>query len=130
MSQFVVTGAVCMCSQGIGPSTLSVLPTHLTNISGSPGGNITDNAPFVNIPPFPLCNSSSNPTVIAATAAALGVHTPSACVPVFAAPWSGGSSTVMVSGSPALNATSTLSCTYGGSVSISFAGQVTVNVPS
>jgi hypothetical protein len=50
-------------------------------------------------------------------------------VPVTAAPWISGSPTVLIGSLPALNSTSTCMCSYGGVISISYAGQVTTTVP-
>ena len=63
------------------------------NIS-APFSNIMDNVTMLNILPFGMCTSPSNPTVAAATAAALGVLTPMPCVPVIPAPWAPGSPTI------------------------------------
>jgi len=82
----VCTGAVMMCSFGAAPSTLAVLPANCV-LTTTPAANIMDNKPIVNVPPFGMCSSLANPTVAAATAAALGVLTPMPCVPVTAAPW-------------------------------------------
>jgi hypothetical protein len=70
-------GASMMCSFGAAPSTLVVLPTNKV-LATTPAANIMDNKPIVNIPPFGVCMSLANPTVAAATAAALGVLTPHA----------------------------------------------------
>lgn len=82
----VCTGAMLHCSFGIAPATLNVLPTSRTIVNSLPMANIMDNKPFVNILPFGMCNSIANPTVAAATAAALGVLTPMPCIPAISAP--------------------------------------------
>lgn len=125
----VCDGALLMCTMGIGPSTLGVLPINMVNTSNKPAANIMDHKPFINIKPFPLCNAKLNPTVIAATAAALGTPTPSACVPNTPAPWTPGSPTVTLKFFPALNKSSQLMCMWGGSISISFEGEVTEQIP-
>jgi hypothetical protein len=127
MAQQVTAGAMMMCSFGMAPSVLSVLPVNRTNAGGPPAANIMDFAPMVNIPPFGMCMSVANPTVAAATAAALGVLTPMPCIPV-TTPWKPGSPTVMLGGPPALNNTSTCQCCWGGVITIGFPGQVTTNV--
>jgi len=117
-----------MCTNGLGPSTFIATP-KMIQTSMMDAGNIMDNIPFTNVPPFPMCNAPANPTVIAATAAALGTPTPAACIPVFPGPWVPGAPTVLLSNQPALDNTCKLMCAYGGSVSISFAGQVTHQIP-
>ena len=129
MPQQVVSGAMMMCSFGVAPSSLIVLPVNRTMAGGVPAANIMDNKPIVNIPPFGMCTSLANPTVAAATSAALGVLTPMPCVPVIAAPWTPGSPTVLIGNMPALNNTSTCMCNWAGVISITFAGQVTVMIP-
>ncbi|EPK7283393.1 TPA: DUF4280 domain-containing protein [Citrobacter farmeri] len=124
----VCTGAMIQCSFGIAPSTLNVLPVNRTLVNNLPMANIMDNQPFVNILPFGMCNSLANPTVAAATAAALGVLTPMPCIPATVAPWAPGSPTVMAGNAPALNAQSRLMCTWGGVIQISFPGQMTTVV--
>lgn len=128
MGQLVCSGAMMMCSFGMAPSTLSVLPANKTMAAGPPAANIMDNKPMVNIPPFGACMSMANPTVAAATAAALGVLTPMPCIPNTAAPWSPGSPTVMIANMPALNNSCMCNCMWGGVITISVAGQATVNV--
>ena len=116
------------CSFGVAPSTLVVLPANRV-LTGTPAATIMDGKPIVNVPPFGMCNSPSNPQVIAATAAALGVLTPMPCVPVTPAPWVPGSPTVLIGGIPALNNTSKLMCAWAGVIQITNAGQLTVDVP-
>lgn len=124
----VCTGALLQCSFGVAPSMLNVLPTSRTLVSNMPMSNIMDNKPFVNILPFGICNSIANPTVAAATAAALGVLTPMPCIPTTPAPWMPGSPTVLVGNIPALTAQSQLMCIWGGVIQIRFPGQMTTVV--
>jgi len=127
MGQLVVSGAMMMCSFGAAPSALSVLPANKT-MCGAPAANIMDKNPMVNIAPFGMCMSMANPTVVSATAAALGVLTPMPCIPATTAPWVPGSPTVMIANMPALNSTCKCMCMWGGVISITFAGQATTNV--
>lgn len=128
MPQQVTSGAVMMCSFGVAPSALNVLPINRTNAT-APAANIMDFIPMTNIPTFGMCMSIANPAVASATAAALGVLTPMPCVPVTTSPWTPGSATCMIGGMPALNSTSTCMCTWGGVITIGFPGQVTTNIP-
>ena len=125
MAIHVCMGATLMCSFGMAPSSLVVLPKNKTMTSYVPAANIMDNVPMVNIMPFGMCTSLANPTVAAATSAALGVLTPMPCVPVTVAPWAPGSPTVMLGNMPALNNTSTLMCTWAGVIQITMPGQTT-----
>ena len=128
MGQQVTTGAMMMCSFGMAPSALNVLPLNRV-LAGTPAANIMDNKPMVNIPPFGMCMSIANPMVAAATAAAMGVLTPMPCIPVTMAPWVPGSPTVLIGNMPALNNTSKCMCNWGGVIQITFPGQVTTMVP-
>ena len=128
MAQEVVSGAMMLCTFGAAPSSLSVLPANMVNAGGPAAANIMDHKPNVNIPPFGVCMSLANPQVAAATAAALGVLTPMPCVPMTMAPWAPGSPTVMIGNMPALNSTSKCICNWGGQISVTFPGQLTVTV--
>ena len=128
MGQLVVNGAMMTCTFGVAPGTLTVLPVGRVQSSNQPAANIMDSKPNVNIAPFGMCMSMSNPQVASATAAAQGVLTPQPCVPMTMAPWSPGSPTVMVAGQPALTNSSTCNCTWGGVVTISNPGQMTTSV--
>jgi hypothetical protein len=129
MGQKVVAGAVLQCSFGAAPSALVVLPVNRVLAGGPPAATIMDHAPIMNVPPFGMCSTPSNPMVAAATAAALGVLTPMPCIPVTAAPWAPGSPTVLIGGLPALNASSKCLCNWGGVISVGFPGQVQTEIP-
>jgi hypothetical protein len=128
MPQLVTSGAMMMCTFGVAPSALNVLPVNGT-MAGAPAANIMDYIPMVNIPPFGMCLSIANPMVASATAAALGVLTPMPCIPATVAPWAPGSPTVLIGNMPALNNTCMCNCMWGGVISITFSGQMTTNVP-
>jgi hypothetical protein len=76
----------------------------------------------VNIPPFGMCASLANPTVAAATTAALGVLTPMPCTPMVVTPWAPGAPRTLIGGKPALTAGSTCTCAYGGAITITMPG--------
>lgn len=124
----VVSNAMAMCTFGMAPSTLEVLPITMTTGCAMPAGNITSAIPFADVMPFAMCMSLANPAVAAATAAAFGVLTPMPCTPVTTS-WVPGSPTVMLGGPPALDATSTCPCSFGGVVMLTFPGEVTIQVP-
>ncbi|MFO0624126.1 MAG: DUF4280 domain-containing protein [Polyangiales bacterium] len=127
MTVLVVNGATCSCSFGAAPSSLLVLPAKMVNGSKLPIATIMDFVPGTNILPFGMCNTPSNPTVAAATAAALGVLTPMPCVPATVAPWVPGKPMVMVGKMPALDQSSKCMCMWGGVIQVTNAGQATVD---
>jgi hypothetical protein len=129
MPQHVCNGALLACTFGVAPSAMVVLPKNKMMSSNMPAANIMDNVPMVNIMPFGMCSSPANPTVAAATAAALGVLTPMPCVPNIPGPWVPGAPTVMLSNMPVLNNTSKLMCAYGGVISVNMPGQMTEMTP-
>lgn len=128
MAMQVCMGATLQCSFGAAPSSLVVLPVNRT-LTVVPDANIMDNKPMVNIMPFGMCSSPSNPTVAAATAAALGVLTPMPCVPVTPAPWVPGAPTVLIANMPALDSNSKLMCVWGGVIQVVNPGQTSVMLP-
>src|ERR1700741_914660 len=98
----VVATAQLMCSFGVAPAVLSVIPKGLpVQAGGQMAATIQDFMPNANIPPFGMCTTPSNPQVAAATSAALGVLTPQPCIPMTTAPWTPGSPTVTINGAPA-----------------------------
>lgn len=125
----VAMGASTMCTMGLAPGTLMVLPISRTMVENKPAANIMDNKPFVNIMPFGMCKSPANPAVAAATAAALGVLTPMPCTPMTAAPWSPGCPKVMINNMPALNNSSKCVCSFGGMISITNPGATKQMIP-
>ncbi|MBX9408458.1 DUF4280 domain-containing protein [Pseudomonas baetica] len=126
----VCATATLQCSFGAAPSALNVLPVNRTLTGGMPAANIMDYIPLVNILPFGVCMSMANPTVAAATAAALGVLTPMPCIPATASPWiPGGAPTLLLGGMPAIDANSTLMCTWAGVIKIVMPGQMQMLIP-
>jgi Domain of unknown function (DUF4280) len=128
MGIHVCMGGMMMCTFGMAPSSIVPTPKPIMT-SNMVAANIMDHNPIVNIPPFGACMSLANPTVAAATAAALGVLTPMPCIPNTPAPWVPGSPTVLVQNFPALNESSKLMCIWAGVISITFPGQVTEFIP-
>jgi hypothetical protein len=125
----VVNGAQLTCSFGAAPSSLVVLPVNRTQSGDQAAANIMDHIPMTNIMPFGMCSAPTNPQVMAATAAALGVLTPQPCVPATASPWVPGAPTVMIGNQPALDNTSTCMCTWLGVITVASPGQTTEQIP-
>jgi Domain of unknown function (DUF4280) len=129
MPQHVCNGAMLMCSFGVAPSQLTVLPVNRVNTSNQPAATIMDHQPMVNISSFGVCVTLTNPAVAAATSAALGVLTPQPCIPATVTPWVPGATTVLVGNQPALDNTCTLNCMWGGIIQVAVPGQFTELIP-
>ncbi len=124
--QVVMTGQIA-CSFGAAPVPLTVIPMGQPVMAGKMlAANIQQHIPMANIATFGMCMAPTNPMVIAATAAALGVFTPMPCIPVTAAPWIPGNPTVMINGQPALNNACTCMCAWAGVITVVSPGQMTV----
>lgn len=123
----VCGGAMCNCSFGMAPSSFMVTPENKV-VSSMPLATIMDNVPMKNIMPFGMCQSMANPTVAAATAAALGVLTPMPCIPATSAPWVPGSPTVLIGNKPALNNSCKLMCNWGGVIQFTNPGTTNIQV--
>ena len=129
MPMQVCMGAMMQCTFGMAPSSLVVLPNNRVITQQVPDANIMDHIPLVNIMPFGMCMSPANPTVAAATAAALGVLTPMPCIPATPAPWVTGAPTVLLGNFPTLDNVSQLTCNWGGVIMFVTPGEFTVDVP-
>lgn len=128
MATPVVQTAMCSCSFGLTPAVLSVTSQQTVSMCKMPVATIMDGAPMVNVPTFGMCSNPANPTVAAATAAALGVLTPMPCIPATVS-WVPGCPTVMVCKRPLLNNSSKLMCSYGGVIQVNISPALTVKVP-
>lgn len=129
MPMQVCMGAMMQCTFGMAPSSLVVLPTNRVLTNDVPDANIMDHIPLVNIMPFGMCASPANPTVAAATAAAMGALTPMPCIPNTPAPWVPGAPNVVLGNFPTLDNTSQLMCIWGGLITFTNPGEETVQVP-
>lgn len=119
----IASTAMIKCSFGDAPVPLLVTSNVITKVNNLAAATVMDFAPIANIPTFGMCKSPANPTVAAATAAALGVLTPMPCIPATVAPWVPGSLVVKVGAFAALTKGCTLACTYGGLIEFSTTGQ-------
>src|SRR3974390_20592 len=129
MPMQVCMGAMMQCTFGVAPSSLVVLPTNKVMTNQMPDANIMDHIPMTNIMPFGMCMSLANPTVAAATSAAMGVLTPMPCIPNTPAPWVPGAATVILGHQPSLDNTCKLMCTWGGVITVLSPGQFTHQSP-
>ena len=118
MPQIIAAGTLLQCSMGTTPSPLQILPGHAVTIDHKLAATTLDFAPQVNIVSFGLCKSPTNPAVISATAAAMGVLTPVPCVPATTSPWVPGSATVTLQGRSLLDSSSQCMCTWAGTIRI------------
>ena len=125
MANPVLMGSVCMCAFGAAPCPITVSSQQTVKGMNLNVATIMDNK----FPTFGMCSAPSNPAVIAATAAKLGVFSPAPCVPAIVAPWTPGAPTVMVCKKPLLNNTSKLMCTWGGVISVNFTPAQTIKTP-
>lgn len=124
MDSYVVTSAMMKCTFGMTPCPLVVNPARTVMIGGLQQGNISDFVPFTNISSFGMCSAPTNPAVIAATSAAMGVFTPAPCIPAITTPWMPGKPDVLVQGMPALTKSCMNMCMWLGQISFTTDGQM------
>jgi hypothetical protein len=124
----VCSGAQLKCNFGQCQSNLNILPINQVNADQKAAAVIMNNIPMVNIAPFGMCTSLSNPTVASATAAAFGTLTPMPCIPITLSPWSPGASKINIRGLRALTKQCKLHCAYAGIIQIIQPGQDKVNL--
>src|ERR1700693_1886544 len=128
MQNQVCMGAMMMCTFGVAPTSLVVLPVNRVMTNNVPDANIMDHIPMVNIMPFGMCKSPSNPVVAAVTTAALGGLTPMPCIPATPAPWIAGAPTVLLGNFPSLDNVSQLMCIWGGVITFTNPGEQNVTL--
>lgn len=121
---YVVSSALMTCSFGMAPCPLVVNPARTVMIGGMQQGNINDFMPITNIGSFGMCSAPTNPAVIAATSAAMGVFTPAPCVPAVTTPWIPGKPDYLVQGIPALTKSCINMCMWLGQISFTTDGQL------
>ena len=127
MAEFVCQGALVTCTFGSAPAELNVTSQTAVSTAGDlPLATIRD-TPEPGGTVFGFCSSLANPAVAAATAAALGVLTPMPCTPDVPAPWTPGSSDVLLGGIPAVLADDTCQCAFAGEIVIASPGQEEVS---
>lgn len=122
MSKYVSSGATLKCSMGTSQASFKATPKNVS-VSGKDQGNIMDFIPSANIPSFGRCRSLAYPPTASATAANFGSLTPMPCLPGTCTPWSAVDPQCLLVGSPALREEATLTCMYGGRISIVKPGQ-------
>lgn len=128
MSFCVCSGAVLQCQFGSTPAAFNVLPLSKVVIGSCPVGVLSDMTPLVNIPPFGMCSSVSNPAVISATAAAMGTPTAAPCIPAPTGSWEDVPDDVLAGGRAVVTNGSSLTCAWGGKISVKFAGQTGIQL--
>lgn len=125
MTNPVTTTALCTCSFGALSITLPVTSQNTVLMCNLLAATIVDNK----CTSFGMCSCPNNPAVIAATSAAMGVLTPSACTPVTLTPWAPGVPKILICGKPLLQDSSKLNCFYGGVITVRLTPAKTIQTP-
>ncbi|MGB0919152.1 MAG: DUF4280 domain-containing protein [Holosporaceae bacterium] len=118
-SQVLTLGTMLSCTQSLipkMPTPLGVLPLPRTFTAKRPTAIKIDMIPFVNIVPFGMCKSPTNPMVIAAKAASLGAINFAPCIPAPMGPWKKFSKTVKAMKNNVLTMDSCLNCMWNGKI--------------
>jgi hypothetical protein len=120
---YVVEGAKLKCSFGSQQSDLQIPTPRYTLIDGKKEATIDDYQPNLNVMPFGMCSSRSNPKVASATKRNHGHLTPQPCQPVITNQWMGGKTDVLIEAVPCLVNTSTNRCQWCGVIEVADDGQ-------
>lgn len=116
MPASVCSGARLQCSKGVGESKL-VVRAHFTSHDGTkPMATIEDCVPLVNYAPFQGCTAEMNPQQAAPGG-------PKPCVPQVTQPWSDEIDFITLERKKLIERRATLTCMYGGTISIIHVGQ-------
>ena len=118
MALATVDLALLHCDMAIGVGVLNVTTNFTVLYGGLQFATIFDAESMINITPMGLCMSLANPITAAQTAAALGVLTPGACIPVPTGMWLCPNVQVSINEMPMLDQTSTCICAYAGEIII------------
>lgn len=103
--KYVVHGAKARCNKGGTTTNLNLPKSHGVYINDKPVLNDQDCVAYSNVLPFGTCSIKKK------------------CKPSLAPQWENTKKTTLIKGRPALLATSTLSCTVGGAITIEDDGQ-------
>ncbi len=109
----VCNGAMLKCSKGAAPSNLKVLPIKQVYLNEQAIATISDMKPMVNILPFGACMRPHNPP----------------CTPMITAPWKDPIKH-FISTEEVVCTNSTLTCSFGGKISVAMEGQTGVGYQS
>lgn len=121
MSQSAVChGATLRCSQGCAPGLLQVVPHSLGTDRALTLATVNDALPLVNIPGFGTCLSPAHPL------AAMGA---APCLPQTAGCWLLRAPSIRYQGQSALRSDATLSCAYGGVITVVQPGPHAIELP-
>ena len=118
------TGTMLSCTMSLTPTAFIANPLPgAPMINGAVPAATIDQVLLTNIPTFGMCNSPTNPAVVAATTAALGVPTPAPCVPMPTPPgWAPPSLVAKVNMIPLATVASKCICALGGLISVAVPG--------
>lgn len=121
MPNLVTSGATMRCTLGTATSLLRIPAVGAVTAGGLPVATTADHKAMVNVQPFGVCISPTNP-------GGGPNRQPPPCVPVIVTPWIPGSPNVRTGNVPILNHTCQCQCQWGGMVSILSPGQQTTTV--
>lgn len=114
MAKLVCSGGALQCVWAAPPTSFTA--SALNEVAPA-GTGVIDDAQAANVPMFGLCQSPNNPAVAATSS-------PQPCTPAIPAPWTPGSMAVTIGSLSALDDSCQCSCLYGGTITISSAGQI------
>ena len=115
MSNLVVNNSLIKCSYGAAPVPITVIPMG-PPVSGQSQlvATVNDIIPMVNIKPFGICNSPSNPMGMGKPT----FPTPCPCIPTIPSPWSPASTVLKINGQKALLKNASCKCIWSGSITV------------
>jgi len=96
-------GGLSLCSFGVAPMPISIIPKNMVMGPTGPLSNIMDNIPMLNVAPYVMCTLPP---------------LPKPCVPALPAPWVAPIPTVLIANVPAFDNTAKGICAQAGVINI------------